>query len=106
LERALKLFIDGDVKLSDIDLTKSGKKTKIPPKHNKVTGKDSTAVLAFSDVNWGTQTRCYMTSIGRRHPHVISYTTEKARTIAKMRRSGGSSQADANEASEDERALI
>ncbi|KAH7903773.1 hypothetical protein BJ138DRAFT_992871, partial [Hygrophoropsis aurantiaca] len=85
LERGLKLIIDGNIKLSDIDL--SGKNnTKIPRKKNKATGKQSTTTLAFSEPNWGTQTRDYMTSIMTRHRQSILVTTGLARHVAKGRR--------------------
>ncbi|KAH7930535.1 hypothetical protein BV22DRAFT_1000484, partial [Leucogyrophana mollusca] len=107
LERGLKLFIDRDIKLSDIDLSTKNN-TKIPRKINKITGKESTTKLAFSEPNWGSKTRGYMKSITRRHADSIPLTIGLARTVAKARKTGGKTdeEGEGEEESDDERAQI
>ncbi|KIJ58697.1 hypothetical protein HYDPIDRAFT_102177, partial [Hydnomerulius pinastri MD-312] len=106
-ERGLQLLIDGDITLADIDLSPKGKH-KIPRKRNKITGKDSSAVLAFSEANWGTKTHGYVKSLVHRHPHAIVSTSHKAQEVAQSRRRGPSESDDEPEivSSDDERALI
>ncbi|KAH7902864.1 hypothetical protein BJ138DRAFT_1200380 [Hygrophoropsis aurantiaca] len=103
VERALHLFIDGDIEISHIDLLAKGlAKVKIPAKTNKETGaRESTTALAFSDDNWGTKAKNYMKALTERHTTAISYTTERARAIAKARRQKSSLAADDNEDNED-----
>ncbi|KAH7924427.1 hypothetical protein BV22DRAFT_1013272 [Leucogyrophana mollusca] len=85
MERALKLFADGDILLGDIDVNSKGKLAKTPHKHNKSTGKESSALLAFSEANWGSATRAYMKSINRHGEELISAVSELARNITLKR---------------------
>ncbi|KAH7903897.1 hypothetical protein BJ138DRAFT_1119940 [Hygrophoropsis aurantiaca] len=113
VERALHLFIDGDIEISNIALLSKGlAKVKIPAKTNKETGaRESTTTLAFSDDNWGAKAKNYMKALTERHPAAISDTTERARAIAKARRQRSSLAADDNEdngdaSTEDERVFL
>ena len=107
MERALKLFADGDILLGDIDVNSKGKLAKTPHKHNKSTGKESSALLAFSEANWGSATRAYMKSINRHGTELVSSVSELARNITLKRRGVPTRNAPVIEDdSADERALI
>ncbi|KAH7912048.1 hypothetical protein BJ138DRAFT_1100611 [Hygrophoropsis aurantiaca] len=114
MERALRMFANGDILLQDIDLSSKGKKAvKIPLKHNKATGKDSRAVLSFSDLNWGDATRSFMKSLNRHGEETILSVSSLARNVVtKRRRSAIKEELDdggntlANDDSDDERAHL
>ncbi|KAG2051936.1 hypothetical protein BDR06DRAFT_854850, partial [Suillus hirtellus] len=50
------------------DKEKKGTALKIPLRLNKATGKESSAQLAFSELNWGTFTQDYYLSLLRCGP--------------------------------------
>ncbi|KAG2153545.1 uncharacterized protein EDB93DRAFT_1082427, partial [Suillus bovinus] len=79
-----------------------GRASKAPQKHNKSSGNESSALLAFSDVNWGEPTRSYMISITHAGDLVIRKMWERAQNLGTKRH--GARKVD--EESEDERALI
>ncbi|KAG1725897.1 uncharacterized protein EDB91DRAFT_1061920 [Suillus paluster] len=103
MERAIRLFANEHILLSDIDATGNGRGNKTPLDINLSAGKQSSVPLAFSDVNWGAHTRSYTTSINRLPDLVILRNSELAQALA-VKRHG--TRMDVNEESEDERALI
>ncbi|KAG1732928.1 uncharacterized protein EDB91DRAFT_1251655 [Suillus paluster] len=89
MERAIRLFANEHILLSNIDAAGNGKQSSVP--------------LAFSDVNWGAHTRSYMTSINHLPDSVILQNSELAQALAVKRRG---TWMDVDKESEDERALI
>jgi len=108
MERALCLFADGDIVVGDIDVSGKRKGVRPPVKHNKVTGKESGAVLSFSEINWGAITRSYMKAINRQGDKVISVVSKLANTIATKRRGTPSTRSVLLyvDSDDDERAMI
>ncbi|KAG1853928.1 hypothetical protein DFJ58DRAFT_728062 [Suillus subalutaceus] len=82
-----------------------GKAVKVPHSLNKVTGKASNALKAFSDTNYGEATRGYMKSINQLRESVLQDVWERTKEIAVKRRHGGASTI-LDEDSDDERAII
>ncbi|KAG2047794.1 hypothetical protein BDR06DRAFT_896757, partial [Suillus hirtellus] len=64
MECALDI-IGGDTCISELKFNSKGKAIKVPHSLNKVTGKASNTLKAFSDTNYGEATRGYMKSINR-----------------------------------------
>ncbi|KAG1859729.1 hypothetical protein F4604DRAFT_1543876, partial [Suillus subluteus] len=62
-----------------------GKASKAPQKHNKSTGNESSALLAFSDANWGAPTKLYIKSITHAGDLVISKMWERAQNLTTKR---------------------
>ncbi|KAI5998928.1 hypothetical protein F5J12DRAFT_681688, partial [Pisolithus orientalis] len=54
---------------------------KTPLKLNKVSGKESSSALAFSEQNWGTSTRNYHTSIPKCNNAAMSEIVAMAHTL-------------------------
>ncbi|KAH7923127.1 hypothetical protein BV22DRAFT_1016024 [Leucogyrophana mollusca] len=106
MERALKLFAEGNIMLKDINIA-SKKPAKTPIKLNKATGKDSSAPLAFSEINWGHATRAYMKSINRHGNDLVVSISNLAHNIVLKRRGPPINDDEFNDnGSEDERAMI
>ncbi|KAG1727912.1 hypothetical protein EDD22DRAFT_789217 [Suillus occidentalis] len=103
MERAIKLFANGQMLLSDIDTAGNGRNNKTLLHINPSTGKESSVPLVFSDANWGVQTRAYITSISRLPDSVVYRNSELAQSFA-MKRHGTRMEVD--DETEDERALI
>ncbi|KAG1836867.1 hypothetical protein DFJ58DRAFT_846709 [Suillus subalutaceus] len=103
MERAIKLFANGQMLLSDIDTAGNGRNNKTPLHINPSTGKESSVPLAFSDANWGVQTRAYTTSISRLPDSVVYRNSELAQSLAMKRRG---TRMEVDDETEDERALI
>ncbi|KAG2360389.1 hypothetical protein BDR07DRAFT_1289673 [Suillus spraguei] len=103
MERAIKLFANGQMLLSDINTTGNSQNNKTPLHINPSTGKESSVPLAFSDANWGVQTRAYITSISRLPDSVIYCNSELTQNLA-MKRHGTWMEVD--DKTEDEQALI
>ncbi|KAI6100816.1 hypothetical protein EDD16DRAFT_1448330, partial [Pisolithus croceorrhizus] len=59
LERAIRLFQRGELHVDDQISTRGKATAKTPLKLNKVSGKESSTALAFSEQNWGACTRQY-----------------------------------------------
>lgn len=107
MERALRLFADGDIVMNDIEVNSKRKAVRPPTKHNKATGKESGTVLAFSEANWGHVMKSYMTSINNLGDGVIEAVSKHAHIIAAKRRNAPTNLRLAlDEESEDERACI
>ncbi|KIK47185.1 hypothetical protein CY34DRAFT_74693 [Suillus luteus UH-Slu-Lm8-n1] len=87
MERAIRLFAKEGFLLSHIEINSRGKASKAPQKHNKSTGNESSALLAFSDANWGAPTKSYIKSITRAGDLVISKMWERAQNLT-MKRHG------------------
>ncbi|KAG2750295.1 hypothetical protein P692DRAFT_20729939 [Suillus brevipes Sb2] len=102
MERAIALFANEGFLLSYIEINGRGRASRAPQKHNKSSGNESSALLAFSDVNWGEPTRSYVKSITRAGDLVMSKMWERAQSFGTKRH--GVRKVD--EESEDERALI
>ncbi|KAG1862696.1 hypothetical protein F4604DRAFT_1683836 [Suillus subluteus] len=103
MERAIKLFANGQMLLSDINTAGNGRNNKTPLHINPSTGKESSVPLVFSDTNWGVQTRAYITSISCLPDSVVYRNSELAQNLA-MKRCGIWMEVD--DETEDERALI
>ncbi|KAG1875823.1 hypothetical protein F4604DRAFT_1581771 [Suillus subluteus] len=102
MERALDI-ISGDTRVSELKFNSKGKAVKVPHSLNKVTGKPSSALKAFSDTNYGEVTRGYMKSINRLRESVLQDVWERTKEIAVKRRGAPII---LDEDSDDERALI
>ncbi|KAG1905400.1 uncharacterized protein F5891DRAFT_976338 [Suillus fuscotomentosus] len=89
--------------LSDIDTVGNGQNNKTPLHINLSMGKESSVPLAFSDINWGVQTRAYIMSISRLPDSVVYHNAELTHNLA-MKRRGTWMEVD--DQTEDERALI
>ncbi|KAG2062200.1 hypothetical protein BDR06DRAFT_1027435 [Suillus hirtellus] len=103
MEHAIKLFANGQMLLSDIDTAGNGQNNKTLLHINLSTGKESSVPLAFSDTNWGMQTRAYITSISCLPDSVIYHNMELTHNLAMKRRS---TQMEVDDQTEDEQALI
>ncbi|KAG1869646.1 hypothetical protein F4604DRAFT_1577596 [Suillus subluteus] len=102
MERALDI-ISGDTRVSELKFNSKGKAIKVPHSLNKVMGKPSSALKAFSDTNYGEATRGYMKSINRLRKSVLQDVWERTKEIAVKRRGAPII---LDEDSDDERALI
>ncbi|KAG1908529.1 uncharacterized protein F5891DRAFT_937064, partial [Suillus fuscotomentosus] len=80
-----------------------GKAYKVPQKHNKSTGNESSALLAFSNANWGAPTRLYIKSITCMGDSVIHKIWERTQNLSTKRHGVWK---DLDEESEDEHTLI
>ncbi|KAG1865179.1 hypothetical protein C8R48DRAFT_601432 [Suillus tomentosus] len=100
MERAIRLFANGNLLLSDIDTSGNGRGNKTPLNINPSTGRESSIPLAFSDANWGAHTRAYMKSINCLPDSVIIRNSELAQSLAMKRR--GTRMDTMDEESEDE----
>ncbi|KAG1881237.1 hypothetical protein F4604DRAFT_1678829 [Suillus subluteus] len=103
MECTIRLFAKEGFLLSHIKINSRGKASKAPQKHNKSTGNKSSALLAFSDANWGAPTKSYIKSITCAGDLVISKMWERAQNLTAKRHGV---RGDLDEESEDERALI
>ncbi|KAG2336472.1 hypothetical protein BDR05DRAFT_896677 [Suillus weaverae] len=103
MERALNIF-SGDTHVSELKVNSKGKAIKVPHTVNKASGKPSSALKAFSDMNYGEVTRGYMKSINRLRESVIQDVWERTKDIA-VKRCGAPATLD-SEDSDNERALI
>ncbi|KAI6140533.1 hypothetical protein BKA82DRAFT_160469 [Pisolithus tinctorius] len=82
LERAIWLFQRGEVQVDDQMSTHGMRATaKTPLKLNKVSGKESSSALAFSEQNWGTSTRDYHASISKHNNAAMSEIVAMAHTL-------------------------
>jgi hypothetical protein len=87
IEHAIKLFTNGQMLLSDINTAGNGRNNKTPLHINLSMGKEISVPLAFSDTNWGVQTRAYIMSISRLPDSVIYCNSELTHNLA-MKRCG------------------
>ncbi|KAG2054055.1 hypothetical protein BDR06DRAFT_884667 [Suillus hirtellus] len=85
MEHAITLFAKEGFLLSHIEINSRGEASKAPQKHNKSTGNESNALVAFSDTNWGAPTRLYIKSITHAGDSVISKIWERAQNITAKR---------------------
>ncbi|KAI5998490.1 hypothetical protein F5J12DRAFT_696703, partial [Pisolithus orientalis] len=82
LEHAIWLFQMGEVQVDDQMSTHGmSTTTKTPLKLNKVSGKESSSVLAFSEQNLGTRTHNHHTSISKGNNTVLSEIVPMAHTL-------------------------
>ncbi|KAI5994967.1 hypothetical protein EDC04DRAFT_2550237, partial [Pisolithus marmoratus] len=65
LKHAICLFQRGKLHVDDQISTHGKATTKTPLKLNKVSGKESLTVLAFSEQNWGACTQQYFMSVNK-----------------------------------------
>lgn len=84
MERALDI-ISGDTRVSELKFNSKGKAVKVPHSLNKVTGKPSSALKAFSNTNYGEATRGYMKSINRLQESILQDVWERTKEIAVKR---------------------
>ncbi|KAG2050397.1 hypothetical protein BDR06DRAFT_891700 [Suillus hirtellus] len=103
MEHAIKLFANGQMLLSNIDTAGNGQNNKTPLHINPSMGKESSVPLAFSDTNWGMQTRAYIMSISHLPDSVVYRNVELTHNLA-MKRCG--TQMEVDDQTEDEQALI
>ncbi|KAG1839680.1 hypothetical protein F4604DRAFT_1599397 [Suillus subluteus] len=103
MERAITLFAREGFLLSHIKINSRGKASKVPQKHNKSMGNESSTLLGFSDANWGAPTKSYTKSITHAGDLVISKMWERAQNLTTKRHVV---RRDLDEESEDECALI
>ncbi|KAI6141328.1 hypothetical protein BKA82DRAFT_3941020, partial [Pisolithus tinctorius] len=82
LEHAIRLFKRGEVQVDDQMSTHGMRATaKTPLKLNKVSRKESSSALAFSEQNWGTSTCDYHASISKRNNAAMSEIIAMAHTL-------------------------
>jgi hypothetical protein len=84
MEHALNIF-SGDTHISDMKVNSKGKAVKVPHSLNKVSGKPSGALKAFSDTNYSEVTRSYMMSISCLRELVLQDIWECTKEIAAKR---------------------
>ncbi|KAG1805486.1 uncharacterized protein BJ212DRAFT_1283635 [Suillus subaureus] len=103
MEHALDIF-SRDMCVSELKVNSKGKAIKVPHTVNKALGKPSSALKAFSDMNYSEVTRGYMKSINCLRESVIQDVWEHTKDIAAKRR--GAPATLNSEDSDDEHALI
>ncbi|KAI6114261.1 hypothetical protein F5141DRAFT_982368, partial [Pisolithus sp. B1] len=81
LEHAIHLFQRGDL-LVDNQISTCGKATmKAPLKFNKMSGKESSTTLAFSEQNWGPCTWQYFMSVNKHNHTALKEVIKLAHTL-------------------------
>ncbi|KAG1756003.1 hypothetical protein EDB19DRAFT_1594715, partial [Suillus lakei] len=103
MERALKIIGRDKTLISELEVNSKGNAVKVPHSMNKASGKISNSRKAFSDTNFGSATRGYMTSINRLNEAILQDVWGRTKEIAARRRGAPPPVEDD---SEDERALI
>ncbi|KAG1719031.1 hypothetical protein EDB19DRAFT_1599314, partial [Suillus lakei] len=86
MECALKIIGRDKTLISELEVNSKGNAVKVPHSMNKASGKISNSRKAFSDTNFGSATRGYMTSINRLNEAILQDVWGCMKEIAVRRR--------------------